>query len=412
MSTVGAVGALTGHTVSAYLTDRETLGENGMTAGSVTLSLDGVDTGRTALGFVVNDYGYANRDERTVCLGLDDVSNQGGGGVRACPPGTSGTGALRARLTVDGATLFSGTLAGLLTSLDGGDGGGVLLSSDGEPVRFSESEMASATPLTPGEDGAVCLTVAVWAPTDLREDPDTVRALKAASPFPVALDVYAEQSRHVPAPRRPIDGTNPAFEFPPCPESEGGGGADDTDLGHAISHISLCTDAAVDGASVTWVVRDPATDADVTGDVSEPFVVDVTSPVPINYAVVKGGSSASPAGGFRRVEAGGATTVRVTSTGGTLLDVPNNFGSCACEGLGVKIDWNDANDDFDAPETLSCDDHESTGDRSNGNTEEDDDGGQSNGNENGNGNENANGKNNSNGGRGGRSPTPQNGANR
>jgi hypothetical protein len=346
VSTVGTVGALTGHGAAAYLSDRETLGTNGVTAGAVTLSLDGADTGRTSLSFALDAYGYEQRDERTVCLGLDADSNPGWVWVRACPPETALTGALAARLRVDATTVFSGTLAGLLALLSGDEEGGVLLSSDGDPVR-SGGETAGAEPIAPGD--AVCLSIAVWAPTSLSADPDTVGALRDASPLAVSLDVYAEQSRHVPIPRRPVEGSNPSFAFPTCEAEE-----DDLSRSHAISNVSLCTDGPVDGSEIDWIVRDPSTLADLTGVVDEPFVVDVMAPVPIDHAVVKAGSASSPDGGFRRFDAGGATTVRVTSTGGTRLAVSNDFARCACPDRGVKLDWNDDRGDFDPPESLSC----------------------------------------------------------
>ncbi|MFC7173671.1 hypothetical protein ACFQL0_10585 [Haloplanus litoreus] len=209
MSTVGTVGALTGRGAAAYLADRETLGPNEVTAGAVTLSLDGTDTGRASVGFTVDAYGYTNRDERTICLGLGAESNPGWVWVRSCPRYPSVEDDLSARVTVDGAIAFSGTFGDLLAELSGGDGGGVLLTA------FAAGEEA---PLSPGPDGTVCLTVAVWAPTGLRDDPDAVRALRAASPLAFTLDVYAEQSRHVPTPRRPGDGVNPSFAFPACAE--------------------------------------------------------------------------------------------------------------------------------------------------------------------------------------------------
>jgi hypothetical protein len=340
ISTVGAVGALTGRGAAAYLTDRETLADNRMTAGAVTLSLDGFDTGRVDLDFTVDDYGFENRDEETVCLGLGDDSNPAWVWIRACP-GDSIQDALDARLTVDGETAYTGSLGGLLDFLSGSDGGGVLLTDaalagDGDPV-------------TPGADGAICLTVAVWAPTTLADDPDTVRALKAASPLGVTIDTYAEQSRHVPTPRRPVTGENPSFTFPACEPT--GGGEGDGDDGYAISNVSLCTSTPVDPDAVTWTVRDPATDADVTGAVDEAFVVTVTSPVPVQSVVVKAGPE------FRRVDFDDATTVTVSSTGGTLLDVPQRFARCACDGDGIKLDdWNESTGTFDAVVALSCGD--------------------------------------------------------
>jgi len=355
ISTVGTVGALTGRGAAAYLTDREALADNRMTAGSVTLALDsaeprsagdrtpsgdGLDTQRTALDFTVDDYGFENRDEETVCLGLDDDSNPAWVWIRACP-GDPVQDALDARLTVGGETVYTGSLADLLAFLSGPDGGGILL---------TDAALAGdGTPVTPGPDSAVCLTVAVWAPTTLADDPDTVRALTAASPLGITLDAYAEQSRHVPTPRRPVAGENPSFTFPVCePTGDGEGGGDD---GYAISNISLCTSTPVDPDAITWTVRDPVTDIDVTGAVDEAFVVTVTSPVPIHSAVVKAGPE------FRRFDADGATTVTVSSTGGTLLDVPQQFARCACEGNGVKLDdWNGTTGTFDAVVALSCGD--------------------------------------------------------
>lgn len=343
ISTVGAVGALTGRGAAAYLTDRETLDENRMTAGSVTLALDGLDVRQVDLDFTIDDYGFENRDEETVCLGLGDDSNPAWVWIRACP-GDPIQNVLDARLTVDGETAYTGSFGGLLAVLSGTDGGGVLLTDtslggDGDPVA-------------PGTDGRVCLTVAVWAPTTLADDPDTVRALKAASPLGVTIDAYAEQSRHVPTPRQPITGANPSFTFPICEPTGGGeGGGDDPTDGYAISNVSLCTSTPVDPDAVTWTVRDPESDADVTGTVDEAFVVTITSPVPIQSAVVKAGQE------FRRFDAGGATTLTVSSTGGTLLDVPANFARCACDGDGVKLDdWNEAAGTFDAVVVLSCTD--------------------------------------------------------
>jgi len=337
ISTVGVVGALTGRGAAAFLTDRETLADNRMTAGSVTLALDGADTQRTTLAFTVDDYGFEHRDEETVCLGLGDESNPAWVWIRACP-GNPIQDALDARLIVDGERAYAGSLGGLLALLSGPDGGGVLLTNlvgDGEPV-------------TPGAEGAVCLTVAVWAPRTLADEPGTVRALKTASPLAVAIDTYAEQTRHVPTPRRPVAGENPSFAFPAC-EPTGGGEGDEDGEGFAISNISLCTSTPVDPDAITWVVRDPETDADVTGTVGEAFVVTVTSPEPIQYVVVKAGQE------FRRFDAGGATTVTVSSTGGTLLDVSQSFAGCACEGVGAKLDdWNDSTGTFDAVVVLAC----------------------------------------------------------
>jgi hypothetical protein len=338
ISTVGTVGALTGRGAAAYLADRETLGTNEVTAGAVTLSLDGADTGRASVGFTVDAYGYTNRDERTICLGLDPDSNPGWLWVRSCPRDPSVEDALSARVTVDGATVFSGSLGDLLADLSGGDAGGVLLTT----FAFDEE-----SPLAPGPDGEVCLTVAVWAPTDLRDDPDAVRALKAASPLGFTLDVYAEQSRHVPTPRRPVDGENPSFAFPACEGPEDP--PETTALGYGISNVSLCTASPVDPAAVTWVVRDPSTGDDVTGVPGEAYVVDVTAPVPMNDVVVKAGPE------VRSFDAAGATTVTVDSAGGTLLDVPANFSKCACEGVGVKLDdWSEDVGTFTALEPLSC----------------------------------------------------------
>jgi predicted ribosomally synthesized peptide with SipW-like signal peptide len=347
ISTVGAVGALTGRGTAAYLTDRETFADNRMTAGSVTLALDGADARRVDLFVAVDDYGFENRDTETVCLGLGDESNPGWVWVRACPTDPVAD-ALGARLRVDGQTVYMGSLGGLLGTLAGPGGDGVLLTSlagDGAPV-------------TPGPDGAVCLTVDVWAPTALADDPGTVRALKAASPFAVSVDAYAEQSRHVSTPRRPVIGENPSFTFPPCTPTGGGsgGGDDGDDGGYAISNVSLCTSSPVDPGAVTWTVRDPATGADATGAVDEAFVVTVTAPVPIQYAVVKAGRE------FRRFDVGGTTTVTVSSTGGTLLDAPANFSQCACEGVGAKLDdWNGSTGTFDAVVALSCDDEKDRG---------------------------------------------------
>jgi hypothetical protein len=344
ISTLGAVGALTGRGAAAFLSDRETFADNRMTAGAVTLALDGIDTRRVDLSFGVDDYGFEHRDTERVCLGLADESNPAWVWVRACPTDPVAD-ALDARLRVDGATVYAGSLGGLLDTLAGSGDDGVLLTAlagDGDPV-------------TPGSDGAVCLTVDVWAPTELADDPDTVRALKAASPFPVVLDAHAEQSRHVPTPRRPVTGENPSFTFPPCSPT-GGGAGDDDDGGYAISNVSLCTSSSVTPGTVTWTVDDPETGTDVTGAVEEAFVVSVTAPVPIQYAVVKAGPE------FRRFDAGGATVVTVSSTGGTRLDVPANFSRCACEGAGVKLDdWNEPTGTFDDVVALSCDDGEDRG---------------------------------------------------
>ncbi|AXG10282.1 hypothetical protein [Haloplanus rubicundus] len=347
ISTVGAAGALTGRGAAAYLTDRETFADNRMTAGSVTLALDGNDTRRVDLSFTVDDYGFEHRNTETVCLGLGDESNPGWLWVRACPTDPVAD-ALDARLRVDGTTVYTGSLGGLLDTIAGPGGDGVLLTAlagDGDPV-------------SPGSEGAVCLAVDVWASTTLADDPGTVRALKAASPFAVGVDAYAEQSRHVPTPRRPTAGENPSFTFPPCAPTGGGEGGDDgDDGGYAISNVSLCTSSeSVDPGAVTWTVRDPETGADATGAVDEAFVVTVTAPVPIQYAVVKAGPE------FRRFDAGGTTTITVSSTGGTLLDVPANFSRCACEGTGAKLDdWNGSAGTFDAVVALSCDDGGSRG---------------------------------------------------
>ena len=342
ISTVGAVGALTGRGTAAYLTDRETFADNHMTAGSVTLALDGVDARRVDLSVTVDDYGFENRDTETICLGLGDESNPGWVWVRACPTDPVAD-ALDARLRVDDTTVYMGSLGGLLATL-AGDGDGVLLTAlagDGAPV-------------TPGSDGAVCLTVDVWAPTALADDPDTVRALKAASPFALTLDAYAEQSRHVPTPRRPAMGEHPSFTFPPCtPTGAGSGDHDDGNGGYAISNVSLCTSSPVDPDAVTWTVRDPETGADATGGVDEAFVVTVTAPAPIQYVVVKAGRE------FRRFDVGGTTTATVSSTGGTLLDAPANFSRCACERVGAKLDdWNGSTGTFDDVVALSCGDEE------------------------------------------------------
>ncbi|WP_251343715.1 hypothetical protein [Haloplanus halophilus] len=344
ISTVGTVGALTGRGAAAYLQDEESLATNAMTAGAVTLSLDGTDTGRVSLGFTVDDYGYTRRDERTVCLGLDEASNPGWVWIRACPRVPHAEDDLSARVTADGATVFDGTLGGLLAALSGGDGGGVLL---------TEFVGEGTTPLSPGPDGEVCLTVAVWAPAALRDDPDAVRALRAASPLSFTLDVYAEQSRHVPTPRRPVEGTNPSFAFPACEDPEDPP-EEDRDRGHGISNVSLCTDSPVDPGAVTWVVRDPETGADVTGTPGEVYVVEVTSPVPIDYVVVKAGSRAAPNGGHRRFDVGGVTTATVDSVGGALLDVPPNFSRCACEGEGIKLEFDEGSGSFTDLEPLSC----------------------------------------------------------
>jgi predicted ribosomally synthesized peptide with SipW-like signal peptide len=340
MSVVGAAGALTGRGTAAYLTDRETLGTNEATAGAVTLSLDGADTDRTAVGFTVDAYGYANRDEQEICLGLDAASNPGWVWLRSCPRVPAAEDRLEARVSVDGDTVFSGSFGDLLDELSAG-------------VLLTEFADCGATPLTPGPDGTVCLTVAVWAPTALRDDPDAVRALRAASPLGFALDVYAEQSRHVPTPRRPVDGENPSFAFPACPDPEEP--PEPSDRGHAISNVSLCFDAPVDPGTITWTVLDPDTGADVTADATDVFRLRVTAPVPIDYAVVKAGSLDSPNGGHRRFE-GGTTTITVDSTGGTLLtDAPKNLSRCACEGFSVKLgDWNAGHAAFDEVEAKHC----------------------------------------------------------
>ncbi|AZH25395.1 hypothetical protein [Haloplanus aerogenes] len=349
ISTVGAVGALTGRGAAAYLTDREAFADNRMTAGSVTLATDGVDTGQASLGFTIDDYGFANRDAETVCLGLGEDSNPGWVWIRACPDQSVFEDALDASLTVDDETVYSGSLGGLFAYLSGSDGGGVLLTAlagDGDPVN-------------PGADSAVCLTVAIWAPTTLADEPGTVRALKAASPFTVIIDAYAEQSRHVPTPRRPVAGLNPSFTFPACEPTGGSEGDEDGD-GYAISNVSLCASGPVDPSGITWTVLDPDTGTPVTGSVDEPFAVRIESTEPIQYAVVKAGPE------YRRFDVGGATTFTVTSTGGTLLDVPKNFARCACEGDGVKLDWLDTTDAFGTPVALSC------GDESGGKPPEDD----------------------------------------
>ena len=342
--TVGAAGALTGRGAAALLSDRETFANNRMTAGAVTLALDGVDTRRVDLSFTVDDYGFEHRATEAVCVGLGDDSNPGWIWIRACPTDPVAD-ALGARLRVDGETVYTGSLGGLLDILGSSNGGGVpltALAGGGDPV-------------TPGSDGAVCLTVDVWAPTALADDPGTVRELKAASPFPITIDAYAEQSRHVPTPRRPVTGENPSFTFPPCSPT-GGGAGDDGDGGYAISNVSLCTSSFTPD-TITWTVNDPETGADVTGAVDEAFAVTATAPVPIQYAVVKAGPE------FRRFDAGGATTVTVSATGGTLLGAPANFSRCACEGEGVKLDdWNESTGTFDDVVALSCGDAEDRGD--------------------------------------------------
>jgi len=334
LSTVGTVGALTGRGAAAYLTDRETLADNRMVAGAVTLSVDGVDTARTTLGFTIDDYGFQNRDEATVCLGLDEASNPAWVWIRACPVADIAD-ALEARLVVDGATVYMDSLPDLLSEL-----------ADG--VLLSELAGVGRVPSEPGDDGTTCLTLAVWAPETLASDPDTVRALKAASPFTVTLDAYAEQSRHVPTPRRPIGGLNPSFTFPACEptsrrEREDGG------PGSAISNVSLCTSTPLDPAAITLTTLDPDTGADATGPVTEPFAVRIESAEPIQYAVVGGG------GEFRRFDVGGATTFVVTSTGGTSLDVRRNFANCACENEALKFDWDRDAGAFGPPTAKSCD---------------------------------------------------------
>jgi len=332
LSTIGTVGALTGRGAAAYLTDRETLADNRMVAGAVTLAVDGVDTARTTLGFTIDDYGFQNRDEATVCLGLDEASNPAWVWVRACPvPDIARE--LQARLVVNGETFDTDSLADLLSEL----GNGILLST---------LAGASTEPTEPGDDGAVCLTLAVWAPETLAGDPDTVRALKAASPFTVTLDAYAEQSRHVPTPRRPIGGLNPSFTFPACEpttrrEREEG-------PGRAISNVSLCTSTPLDPSGIRLTTLDPDTGADATGPVTEPFAVRIESAEPIQYAVVGGG------GAFRRFDIGGAATFVVTSTGGTSLDVRRNFANCACENEALKFDWDRDAGAFGPPTAKSC----------------------------------------------------------
>ncbi|MFB6108865.1 MAG: hypothetical protein ABEJ82_08510 [Haloplanus sp.] len=340
VSTVGTVGALAGVGTAAYLHDEEALGTSEMAAGAVYLHLEDGGTGGLDLEFALDDYGFDARDEETVCVGLGAESNPGWVWLRACPVGGP-TDELRARVTVDGDTVFSGTLGGLLATLSGGDGGGVLL---------TEFAGDGAEPLDGGDAAAVCLTVGVWAPYALRDDPETVRALKDASPLTFALDVYAEQSRHVSTPRRPgPSGTNPAFAFPACDDP-----GDPT--GHAISNVWLCTGGPVDESGVSWVVRDPSTGADVTGAVAEAFVVEVTAPVPIDYAVVKAGTE------FHRFEGGGATTLTVTSSGGTQVDAPSNFATCACVGDGVKLDdWDEDAGTFTTLEAKSCGETGGTG---------------------------------------------------
>jgi hypothetical protein len=334
MSTVGTVGALTGRGAAAYLTDRETLADNRMIAGAVTLTLDGVDTARTTLGFTIDDYGFQNRDEATVCLGLGEESNPAWVWIRACPVAEIAD-ELDARLVVDGATVYMDSLAALLSEL-----------ADG--ALLSELAGAGRVPNEPGDGGPVCLTLSVWAPQTLASDPDTVRALKAASPFTVTLDAYAEQSRHVPTPRNPAEGLNPSFTFPAC---EPPTTTTERWSGTAISNVSLCTSGPLDPSAIAWTILDPDTSADVTGSVDEPLAVRIESTVPIQYAVVKAGPA------FRRFDVGGATAFTLDSTGGALLDdVPRNFSRCACEGDGLKIDWNDDAGAFDSTTTLSCGD--------------------------------------------------------
>jgi hypothetical protein len=333
MSTVGAVGTLTGRGAAAYLTDRETLADNRMTAGAVTLTLDGADAARTTLGFTIDDYGFEHRDEATVCLGLDEASNPAWVWVRACPvPDIADE--LRARLAVNGETVDTDSLGALLSGL----GNGALLST---------LAGGSTVPTEPGGDGAVCLRLAVWAPETLAGDPDTVRALKAASPFTVTLDAYAEQSRHVPTPRRPVGGLNPSFTFPACEPTERRE-REDEGPGRAISNVSLCTSTPLDPAAITLTTLDPDTGAAATDPVTEPFAVRIESAEPIQYAVVGGG------GEFRRFDVGGAATFVVTSTGGTRLDVRRNFANCACEHEALTFDWDDDAGAFGPPTANSC----------------------------------------------------------
>ena len=335
VSTVGTIGALTGRGAAAYLTDREALADNRMTAGAVTLALDGEDTGRVSLGFSIDDYGFENRDEETICLGLGGESNPAWVWVRACPVAEIAD-ELDARLVVDGETILTDSLGELLSELDDG-------------VLLSELVGAGTAPIDPGDAEAVCLTLVIWAPETLASEPDTVRALKRASPFTVTIDAYAEQSRHVPTPRRPIEGLNPSFTFPACDPTGGDeGDEDDGDHGKAISNVSLCTSTPIDPSGVTWTVVDPDTGADATGTVAEPFAVRIESPEPIDYAVVKASLD------FRRFDVGGETVVTVTSTGGTLLDVPKNAANCVCEDESLKIDWDRDAGAFGAPEAKTC----------------------------------------------------------
>jgi hypothetical protein len=336
VTAVGGVGALTGAGTAAYLRDEETLGPNEMHSGAVYLDTDGGAAGNAELAFDVDDYGFEARDQQTLCIGLGAESNPGWVWIRSCPRTPDAENELAARVSVDGTTVYSGTLGGLLTALSGGDGGGVLL---------TEFAGEAATPLAPGPDTAICLTVAIWVPDTLAGAPAVVRRLKAASPLSFVVDVYAEQSRHVETPRRPVvGGTNPSFSFPACDPGE----TQDEPPGHAISNVWLCTDDPVDPAGVSWTVLDPTTGSDVTGFVDEAFVVQVTSPVPVNYAVVKAGTE------MRRFEADGSTTVTVTSTGGTLL-TDGTSPRCACDGEGVKLDdWDEAVGDFTVIEAKSC----------------------------------------------------------
>jgi len=332
MSTVGAAGALTGRGAAAYLTDREILADNSMTAGSVTLALDGADVQQTSLGFTLSDYGFDNRDVERLCIGLGDESNPAWVWLHACPVASLVAEQLDARLTVDGQTRIVGSLANLLSELEGGTLLSEIAGAGGSPE-----------PTDPGADGTVCLEIAVWVPEWLAKDPKAAKKLKRASPLTVTIETYAEQARHVPTPRRPVS------VFPECSSDDLSRSLDTP----AISNVSLCFDVPVDPDEITIRVLDPETGADVTGTVDEPHRVELTAPVPINDVVVAGGSPNRPEGRNRVFDADGATTIVVDTVNGTPLHgVPANFSQCACVGDGVKFDWVETG--FDGGEARSC----------------------------------------------------------
>ena len=82
MSTVGAAGALTGRGAAAYLTDREILADNSMTAGSVTLALDGpavAERDAVVHEDVVADFGGRPDDDADAVVDNDTPTDFGGG---------------------------------------------------------------------------------------------------------------------------------------------------------------------------------------------------------------------------------------------------------------------------------------------------------------------------------------------